>query len=50
MITDIMIIVALICNTILLHVEWKRIENLEKWTMHLLEQNERRADDEADRR
>ena len=46
MITDIIIIVALICNTILLHIEWKRIENLEKWTMHLLEQSEGRATDE----
>ena len=42
MIVNTIIAVALLLNTILIHMEWKRIENLEKWMLHLLEQ----ADDE----
>ena len=46
MIVNTIIAVALLANTILIHMEWKRIENLEKWMLHLLEQ----TDDELLRR
>ena len=46
MIVNTIIAVALLANTILIHMEWKRIENLEKWVLHLLEQ----TDDELLRR
>jgi len=41
MIVNTLIAVALLLNTILIHIEWKRIENIEKWVLHLLEQTER---------
>ncbi len=46
MIVNTIIAVALLLNTILIHMAWKRIENLEKWVLHLLEQ----TDDELLRR
>ena len=46
MIANTIIAVTLLLNTILIHIEWKRIENLEKWVLRLLEQ----TDDELLRR
>lgn len=40
MIANTLIAVALLANTILIHMQWKRIENLEKWMLHLLEDDE----------
>ena len=40
MIVNTIIAVALLLNTILIHMAWKRIENIEKWVLHLLEQTE----------
>lgn len=33
----IVVAVALLLNVILIHIEWKRIENLEKWVNYLRE-------------
>ena len=34
----IVVAVALLLNIILIHIEWKRIENLEKWVNYLREE------------
>ena len=43
---DVIMTIYIILNGIVYHIMWKRIENLEKWVLHLLEQ----ADDELLRR
>ena len=38
---DVIMTIYIILNGIVYHIMWKRIENLEDWVMHLLEQTER---------
>ena len=46
MIFKILVAVSILLNGVVIHLEWKRIENLETWMLHLLEQ----TDDELLRR
>ena len=46
MILKTLVFVSILLNSILINIEWKRIENLEQWVLHLLEQ----TDDETWRR
>ena len=46
MIFKILVAVSILLNGVVIHLEWKRIENLEKWMLRLLEQ----TDDELLRR
>ena len=46
MIFKTLVAVSILLNGILINIEWKRIENLEQWVLHLLEQ----TDDELFRR
>ena len=39
MIFKTLVAVSILLNTILIHIEWKRIENLEQWMLHLLKQS-----------
>ena len=32
-----LIVICIVLDYILIHIAWKRIENLEKWTKHLIE-------------
>ncbi len=38
---DVIMTIYIILNGIVVHIMWKRIENLEDWVMHLLEQTEK---------
>ena len=38
MMFKILVAVSILLNGIVIHLEWKRIENLEKWMLHLLKQ------------
>ena len=40
----ILVAVALLLNMILIHIEWKRIENLEKWVNYLREERSDESD------
>ena len=41
MLFKILVAVSILLNGIVIGMEWKRIENLEQWVMHLLKQTER---------
>lgn len=41
MLFKILVAVSILLNGIVISIEWKRIENLEQWVMHLLKQTER---------
>ena len=40
----ILVAVALLLNMILIHIEWKRIENLEQWVNYLREERNDEVD------
>lgn len=40
----VLVAVALLLNMILIHIEWKRIENLEKWVNYLREERNDETD------
>ena len=46
MIFKILVAASILLNGVIINLEWKRIENLEKWMLHLLEN----TDDELLRR
>lgn len=48
MIFKTLVAVSILLNGILIHMEWKRIENLEQWVMHLMKQTERGESDGVD--
>lgn len=42
MLFKILLIVFILLDGIVISIAWKRIENLEKWVMHLIKQTERK--------
>ena len=40
MIFKILVTIYIVFSSILIHLEWKQIENLEQWVMHLMKQTE----------
>ena len=45
MIFKILVAVSILLNGIVIHLVWKRVENLEQWVMHLIKQTDRKENE-----